>query len=109
VLPRTGPSTPSTTLADNRRLVLGVLHTRGDLTRTEMAEASGLSPAATARITNALESEGLIARTEKLPSAGGRPAWRYRFTGKPCQRWTIPFGGVMGSWIRVEASPAPRC
>ena len=76
---RTGPSTASTTLADNRRLVLDVLRASGPLTRAEIGEASGLSPSATARITSALEADRLIAR-EKLPSAGGRPAWRYRFT-----------------------------
>lgn len=78
---RTGPSTASTTLADNRRLVLDVLRTAGPLTRSEIGDASGLSPSATARITSALEAERLIAR-EKLPSAGGRPAWRYRFTAE---------------------------
>jgi predicted NBD/HSP70 family sugar kinase len=69
-------------LADNRRLVLDVLRTHGDLTRAEMGEVSGLSSAATARITDRLEAERLIARTEKVPSAGGRPAWRYRFTAE---------------------------
>jgi predicted NBD/HSP70 family sugar kinase len=78
---RTGPSTASTTLADNRRLVLDVLRASGPLTRAEIGEASGLSPSATARITSALEADRLIAR-EKLPSAGGRPAWRYRFTAE---------------------------
>lgn len=78
--PRSGPSNPSTALADNRRLVLNVLRAAGELTRTEIGEASGLSPAATARITDRLEAEQLIARTGKSPSAGGRPAWRYRFT-----------------------------
>lgn len=82
MLPRTGPSTPSTTLADNRRLVLDVLRTGGDLTRSEIGEASGLSPAATARITDRLEAERLIAKTGQAPSAGGRPAWRYRFTAE---------------------------
>jgi predicted NBD/HSP70 family sugar kinase len=80
VLPRSGPSNPSTALADNRRLVLDVLRAAGELTRIEIGEASGLSPAATARITDRLEAEQLIARTQKMPSAGGRPAWRYRFT-----------------------------
>ena len=80
MIPRSGPSNPSTGLADNRRLVLNVLRAAGELTRTEIGEASGLSPAATARITDRLETEQLIARTEKTPSAGGRPAWRYRFT-----------------------------
>lgn len=78
---RTGPSTASTTLADNRRLVLDVLRASGPLTRSEIGEASGLSASATARITSALEADRLIAR-EKLPSAGGRPAWRYRFTAE---------------------------
>jgi len=80
VLPRSGPSNPSTGLADNRRLVLDVLRAQGELTRNEIGDASGLSPAATARITDRLEAEELIARTGKAPSAGGRPAWRYRFT-----------------------------
>lgn len=82
MLPRTGPSTPSTTLADNRRLVLEVLRTGGELTRNEIGEASGLSSAATARITDRLEAERLIAKTGQSPSAGGRPAWRYRFTAE---------------------------
>lgn len=80
MLARSGPSNPSTALADNRRLVLNVLREAGEMTRTEIGEASGLSPAATARITDRLEAEKLIARTEKTPSAGGRPAWRYQFT-----------------------------
>ncbi|HEY3406718.1 MAG TPA: ROK family transcriptional regulator [Propionicimonas sp.] len=80
MLPRPGPSNPSTALADNRRLVLNVLREAGEMTRTEIGEASGLSPAATARITDRLEAEKLIARTEKTPSGGGRPAWRYQFT-----------------------------
>ncbi len=82
MIARSGPSTPSTTLADNRRLVLNVLRSSGDLTRAEIGEASGLSPAATARITNSLEAERLIARAGQVPSAGGRPAWRYRFTAE---------------------------
>ncbi len=80
MLPGAGPSSPSTALAHNRRLVLHVLRAAGELTRAEIGEASGLSPAATARITDRLEAELLIARTQKVPSSGGRPAWRYRFT-----------------------------
>lgn len=114
---RTGPSTASTTLADNRRLVLDVLHTTGPLTRNEIGDASGLSPSATARITSALEGERLIAR-EKLPSAGGRPAWRYRFTaegrylagarvqGDGCRAVLLAWDGAVVGRAEVLADPA---
>lgn len=79
--PMSGPSTPSTTLADNRRLVIDALRRADqDLTRADIGRISGLSPAATARITDALEADRLIARTGQSPSAGGRRAWRYAFT-----------------------------
>lgn len=81
--PTLGPSTPRTALADNRRLVIAALRSADtELTRSDIGQISGLSPAATARITDALEADRLIARTEKSPSAGGRRAWRYRFTGE---------------------------
>jgi predicted NBD/HSP70 family sugar kinase len=114
---RTGPSTASTVLADNRRLVLDVLRTSGQLTRSEIGEFSGLSPSATARITSALEAEQLIAR-EKLPSAGGRPAWRYRFTaqgrflaglrvqGDGCRGALIDWGETVVARAEVLVDPA---
>lgn len=77
-----GPSSASTALADNRRLVLEMLRTTQEATRSEIALATGLSSAATARITAQLETERLIARTALAPSGGGRPAWRYRFTAE---------------------------
>lgn len=79
-LPR--PSSPRTALTANRRLVIEALRASGDLTRPEICEASGLSAAAVARITNRLEQERLIARVEQRQSLGGRRAWRYRFTGE---------------------------
>jgi predicted NBD/HSP70 family sugar kinase len=106
---RTGPSTASTTLADNRRLVLDVLRTSGQLTRTEIGEASGLSPSATARITSALEADRLIAR-EKLPSAGGRPAWRYRFTaeGRHLAGLRVQGDGCRAALLTWEAEVVTR-
>lgn len=77
-----GPSSTSTALADNRRLVLEALRASPESTRTEISLATGLSSAATARITAQLESERLIARTVLAPSGGGRPAWRYRFSAE---------------------------
>lgn len=77
-----GPATQSTALASNRRLVLDVLLRGGEMTRQEISEASGLSPAATARITSALDREKLISKTTKVTDTGGRPAWRYRFTAE---------------------------
>lgn len=79
---RPGPATQSTALASNRRLILNVLRCTGEMTRQEICDASGLSPAATARITTSLEGERLIERTTKVTSTGGRPAWRYRFTAE---------------------------
>jgi predicted NBD/HSP70 family sugar kinase len=49
------------------------------MTRHDIQQATGLSPAATARITAGLEAEQLITRTRQAPSTGGRPPWRYQF------------------------------
>lgn len=75
-------STPQSTLADNRRLILAALHNSGELTRAEISQKTGLSSAAVGRITTQLEDERFIRRTTQVPSGGGRPAWRYCFTAQ---------------------------
>lgn len=103
-------STPQSTLADNRRLILHVLQTGGELTRQEIQEATGLSSAATARITARLEADQLIARSRLAPSSGGRPAWRYLFsaTGRYLAGLRIQEDGCRGILTAWDQSVMAR-
>ncbi|NLA40029.1 MAG: ROK family transcriptional regulator [Smithella sp.] len=84
---------------------MNVLRCKGEMTRQEICDASGLSPAATARITSALEGERLIERTTKVTSTGGRPAWRYRFTaeGRFLIGLRVRRNGCRGILLKVES------
>src|SRR5687768_2131845 len=57
----------------NEAVVLGVIHDRGPISRTEIAHISKLSPATITGIMNKLISLGLVREQETSPSTGGRP------------------------------------
>jgi predicted NBD/HSP70 family sugar kinase len=54
--------------------ILGMLGTRGPLSRADLARTLGVSPATITQTTKALISHGLVTELEQVPSAGGRPA-----------------------------------
>jgi len=106
-----GPSTPRTTLADNRRLVLSALRSSTELTRAEIEKLTGLSPAATARITRQLEQQRLIARSSQAVPEKGRPAWRYKFTAEDrfVSGIRVQADACHGVLLRWTGEVATRC
>lgn len=54
--------------------VLGLLGTRGPLSRAQIARELGISPATVTQITKALLARGLVEELDQVPSLGGRPA-----------------------------------
>lgn len=54
--------------------VLGLLGTRGQASRTEIAQALNISPATVTQVTKVLLARGLIEELDLVPSRGGRPA-----------------------------------
>ncbi|MDO8105989.1 ROK family transcriptional regulator [Isoptericola sp. b441] len=56
--------------------VLGLLGTRGPLSRAELARQLGVSPATVTQITKALLARDLVVELDQVPSHGGRPARR---------------------------------
>lgn len=56
----------------NEALVLGLIHDLGPISRSEIAEASGLSLAAISSIAGALIAQGIVAEERRGESTGGR-------------------------------------
>ncbi len=54
--------------------VLGLLGTRGPLSRAQIARELGISPATVTQTTKALIGRGLVVELDQVPSLGGRPA-----------------------------------
>lgn len=54
--------------------VLGLLGTRGPLSRAQIARELGISPATVTQTTKALIARGLVEELDQVPSLGGRPA-----------------------------------
>lgn len=54
--------------------VLGLLGTRGQASRTEIAQALNVSPATVTQVCKLLIARGLIGELDLVPSRGGRPA-----------------------------------
>ena len=54
--------------------VLGLLGTRGPLSRAQIARELSISPATVTQTTKALIGRGLVEELEQVPSLGGRPA-----------------------------------
>jgi predicted NBD/HSP70 family sugar kinase len=63
----------STSRAINRRLILNLLRNRGPISRAEMAQITGLSPAAVTFVTAELMDEALVVEREAVAgTSGGR-------------------------------------
>ncbi|CAN5530568.1 ROK family protein [soil metagenome] len=57
----------------NEAVILGVIHDRGPIARTEIAAVTSLSPATVTGITAVLIGQGLVFEQEVAESTGGRP------------------------------------
>jgi predicted NBD/HSP70 family sugar kinase len=57
----------------NEAVILGVIHDRGPIARTEIAAVTSLSPATVTGITQVLIGQGLVFEQEVAESTGGRP------------------------------------
>lgn len=62
----------STSRALNRRLILNLLRNRGPISRAEMAQLTGLSPAAVTFVVAELMEEALVVEREAVSGATGR-------------------------------------
>jgi predicted NBD/HSP70 family sugar kinase len=54
--------------------ILGLLGTRGNASRTEIARTLDVSPATVTQVTKSLIARGLVEELELVPSRGGRPS-----------------------------------
>ena len=54
--------------------ILGLLGTRGNASRTEIARTLDVSPATVTQVTKGLIARGLVEELELVPSRGGRPS-----------------------------------
>lgn len=63
-----------TPAADLSAAIMGLIGTRGPLSRAEIARHLGVSPAAVTNLTKDLLAEGLLTSLGTAPSGGGRPA-----------------------------------
>lgn len=61
----------------NQRVTLHAIRLRGPITRTELAEITGLTPPGIANITRRLESVGMIRSAGTRQGARGQPATRF--------------------------------
>jgi N-acetylglucosamine repressor len=57
----------------NEAVILGLIHDRGPIARTDIADAANLSPATVTGITAELIDQGLVFESEAGASTGGRP------------------------------------
>lgn len=62
-----------TSAADLSAAVMGLIGTRGPLSRAEIARALGVSPAAVTNLTKSLIDDGMLCTVGTAPSGGGRP------------------------------------
>lgn len=67
----------------HRAAVLALAGTSGSLSRTEIAQRLGLSPATVTQVTKELISHGLLEELASAPSRGGRPAQLLGLAGSP--------------------------
>jgi predicted NBD/HSP70 family sugar kinase len=74
-------ATTRTVASINQGAIIAALRDRGPLSRVQIGELTGLSPATVNRLTTTLAKEGLIVRDGVEPSTGGRPSVILRYTG----------------------------
>jgi predicted NBD/HSP70 family sugar kinase len=66
----------------NRTVIIELLRERGTLSRAEIAEASGLSPATVNRLVAGLARDRYVTLDGRAPSTGGRPPHLVRYNGR---------------------------
>ena len=62
-----------------QQAVLQAMHERGEATRPQLAQATGLSLVSVCKAVDVLCRNGELRATEEVPSAGGRPVMLYRY------------------------------
>src|SRR5690554_6119576 len=105
----------------NRALVLEALRRRGSLSRSEIAQLSGLSNASLTAIGSDLIAQGIIVEAEERPAAGkgrGRPAVKMSLNRalayvvlieldvNRCRVSLLDYGGVLVD--RIESAVTPH-
>lgn len=68
-----GKATHKTTRAHNKRLVLKTIYNAGEISRADVARATGLSRATVSDTVSELMEEGLVTEIGHGPSTGGKP------------------------------------
>jgi predicted NBD/HSP70 family sugar kinase len=81
-MPRIHTATTGLVGKVNRTVILELLRERGVMSRVEIAEASGLSPATVNRLVSRLTREHLIVFDSHAPSTGGRPPRLVRYNAR---------------------------
>jgi predicted NBD/HSP70 family sugar kinase len=66
----------------NRTVIMELLRERGIMSRAEIAEVSGLSPATVNRLVSGLVRERLVVFDSHAPSTGGRPSRLIRYNAR---------------------------
>jgi predicted NBD/HSP70 family sugar kinase len=88
VVQSAGPQLSGTNLVragdHNQRVTLHAVRVNGPVTRTELAQKTGLTPAAIANITNRLLRDRLILRAGRLHGARGQPAIKFVINPDSC-------------------------
>src|SRR6202051_2578145 len=83
-----GPQLSGTNLAragdHNQRVTLHAIRVNGPVTRTELVQKTGLTPAAIANITNRLLKDRLILNAGRLHGARGQPATKFVINPDSC-------------------------
>jgi predicted NBD/HSP70 family sugar kinase len=103
-------ATASTLALVNQTAILDVLKTRGPMSKTQIGEATGLSPATVNRLTSALMTDGLVARHGVEASTGGRPPILLAFAGgaRVVAAVQIRSGLVTGALVDFEGAILER-
>lgn len=107
---RHATATASTLALVNQTAILDVLKTRGPMSKTQIGEATGLSPATVNRLTSALMTDGLVARHGVEASTGGRPPILLAFAGaaRVVAAVQIRSGLVTGALVDFEGELVER-
>ncbi len=74
-------ATTSTLSLVNQAAIVEALRAHGALSRPELVERTGLSPATVSRLTAVLIADGLVVDDGVAPSTGGRPSIVLRYNG----------------------------
>src|SRR5918999_2394644 len=84
---------------DNRSVLLWSLYFDQPMSRQDLSQATGLSPASVSNVTRELISEGIVVEAGSVDSDGGRPRVLLRFNPDHCYVIGVDVGETR---IRVE-------